>query len=188
MPTYWIDTPQAWAADATLHAHITRRALQDNAQNTYEQSGSDLDGGILRLSGGYYTLGTTGGAWAWQTLAPPHPVRVLRAQGDAAWRSITIEWLAAMAVGATLMTVRVFALPSPSVGIDLASGLAGPYPYASLPFNAAGAPTRKSDTLTPTEVGSEVLGGESFPVVYLRAAINGTGDLRVYSTRRTEGY
>lgn len=185
MPTYWIDTPQAWAADATLSAHITRRALQDNAQACYEQSGSDLDGGILRLSGGYYTLGTTGGVWAWQTLVPAHPVRVLRAQGDAAWRSITIEWLAEMAVGGTLMTVRVFALPAPYIGID-GAGLAGPYPYVEMGWNAVGA-TRDSDTMVPTEVGSETLDGEEFPVVYLRAAINGTGDCRVYSTRRTEG-
>jgi hypothetical protein len=187
MPTYWIDTPQAWAADKPLHAHMTRRSLQDNAQAAYEQSGSDLDGGILCLSAGYYTLGTTGGVWAWQTLVPPHPVRVLRAQGDAAWRSITIEWLAAMAVGGTSMTARVFALPTPIIGLDLASGLCGPYPYAVLPFNAAGAPSRKDDTLTPTEVGSVSLNGETFPVVYLHTAINGDGDLRVYSTRRKEG-
>ena len=186
MPTRWIDTPQAWAADATLHAHITRRALQDNAQNAYEQSGSDLDGGILRLSVGYYTLGTTGGVWAWQTLVPAHPVRALRAQGDAAWRPSTIEWLAERVVGATTMTVRIFALPNPAVGLDLASGLCGPYPYAEMSWNAVGA-VRDSGTMTPTEVGNQVLDGESFPVVYLQAAIYGTGNCRVYSTRRTEG-
>jgi hypothetical protein len=187
MPTYWIDTPQAWAADKTLHAHITRRALQDNCQSAYEQSGSDLDGGILCLSAGYYTLGTTGGVWAWQTLMVPRPVRVLRSQGDATWRPITIEWLGAMAVGATLMTIRMFALPNPTIGLDLATGLAGPYPYTAFQFNAAGAPTRKSDTMRPTDVGYRTLNGETFPVVYLHAAVNGTGDLRVYSTRRKEG-
>ena len=187
MPTYSTDTQQAWSPDDALHAHITRRSLQDNMQSTYEQSGSDLDGGILRLSGGAYTYPTTGGAWAWQTLVPPHPVRVLRAQGDAAWRPIMFEWLAAMSVAATAMTIRIFALPNPGIGLDLATGLAGPYPYATFAFNAPGAPTRKDDALTPAEVGSISLAGETFPVVYLRVAANGNGNMLVYSTRRKEG-
>jgi hypothetical protein len=155
-------------------------------QSCYEQSGSDLDGGILRLSGGFYTVTNTGGVWAWLSLAPPHPVRALRAQGDAAWRTITIEWLAEMSVAATSAEVRVFALPSASVGLDLAAGLAGPYPYCEMIWNAVGA-VRDNDTMTPIEVGYETLEGESFPIVYLRTAVKSNGNCKLYSARRTEG-
>lgn len=182
--TYWVDTADHWAADATLAAYITVHSVQGNLKTTYEQSGSDLDGALLYLSGGYYAE-TPGATWAWTGLVPM-PIRIRREIGASTWCDLTIEILGELD-GAGDVDIRAFILPfSEHYDVDSATGTVSDFDYCTMNFTLA-AQARKSGTLTPSRIGMSTLEGIDFRFAWLRFAATGDGsELRIYSIRIKE--
>jgi len=181
----WIELPSSWTADVPLDAHITV-SEQARLQAAYDASGSDLSSGMLVST--YATIVAPGvGTWEWSALRP-RPCRALRAQGDEAWRDVTVEVLGALeSASANKTTLRIVASPSPGLPISTA-GVTTPdsLDYADLEFSDV-ALARVSGTVTPTIVGHVTSMGIVVPIVWIRIAIRGEKSLRVYDVRLKEG-
>lgn len=170
MTTYWTNTPQSWPADDPLHAHITRKALQDNLQtvygdDSYPNSGFDYD--IYPFTGTDINSAITS-SWAWLADFPPFPIPVCRAQGGG-WRKYKVETYAKVA--SETGTLRVFMLDTKTVHvIDATSGeVAGVTSYVDIALTSAYA--RTNDTITLQRIGRTLVDGVSLDLVWVHLAI-----------------
>lgn len=176
----WRDAARAWAPNVPLDAHLAS-TLQVQLQAVYDSSGSDVSSGMLRPT---YSAVTATGDWLWSSLRI-RPTRVLRKQGDLAWRDVTVEVFARLAApGKT--TLRLVACHSGGVPISTA----GDVTPAGLDFDdlswTDAAPKRVAGTVTPTLIALQPLRGVVTPIVYLRFAVTGNQPLWVYDVRVKE--
>ena len=182
--TYWRDTAAQWVADDSLHAGITRGAMQDNATVLGEQAKTHLDSeplgaATITLSHSLSANYTPSTSWI------PQPVRALKTFNGTAWRDISVYFRCEL-VGAGNLTVRLFLLPREAPMAITAAGAISDYDFVQMVFPAAAAPAWKGGAITPSHVQIKPIAGIDIPIVWMHVYCSGTVNGYIHNVRIVE--